>query len=95
MRRQAGAANYHQEANRQRSENTIRVIRESQADKEKTLEVRRKMEEFKETLEQDSAGDEAIDRKIEQIRRREVASCRTPQPQAGDRECDACAIAGS
>ena len=58
------------EANKQ-IENTIRVIRESQADKEKTLEVRRKMEEFKETLEQDSAGDEAIDRKIEQIRRRE------------------------
>ena len=60
------------EANKQ-IENTIRVIRESQADKEKTLEVRRKMEEFKETLEQDSAGDEAIDRKIEQIRRREHA----------------------
>jgi len=61
------------------------VIRESQADKEKTLEVRRKMEEFKETLEQDSAGDEAIDRKIEQIRRREQrrAERRNRKPETG------------
>ena len=72
------------EANKQ-IENTIRVIRESQADKEKTLEVRRKMEEFKETLEQDSAGDEAIDRKIEQIRRREQrrAERRNRKPETG------------
>ena len=72
------------EANKQ-IENTIRVIRESQADKEKTLAVRRKMEEFKETLEQDSAGDEAIDRKIEQIRRREQrrAERRNRKPETG------------
>ncbi len=72
------------EANKQ-IENTIRVIRESQADKEKTLAVRRKMEEFKEKLERDSSGDEAIDRKIEQIRQREQrrAERRNRKPESG------------
>ena len=58
------------EANRQ-IENTIRVIRESQADKEKTRFVRRKIEEYKESLEQTTVDDAAIDRKIEQLRARE------------------------
>lgn len=58
------------EANRQ-IENTIRVIRESQADKEKTRFVRRKIEEYKESLEQTPVDDAAIDRKIEQLRARE------------------------
>ncbi len=60
------------EANKQ-IENTIRVIRESQADRDKTLIVRRKMEAFKQSLESEEStvNDEAIDRKIEQIRQRE------------------------
>ena len=58
------------EANRQ-IENTIREIRESQADKQRTLIVRRKMDEFKQTLAEDSADNAAIDRKIEQLRARE------------------------
>ncbi len=58
------------EANRQ-IENTIREIRESQADRQRTLVVRRKMDEFKQTLVEDKAADEAIDRKIEQLRARE------------------------
>ena len=60
------------EANKQ-IENTIRVIRESQADRDKTLIVRRKMEAFKQSLESEESTvhDEAIDRKIEQIRQRE------------------------
>ena len=60
------------EANKQ-IENTIRVIRESQADRDKTLIVRRKMEAFKQSLESEEPAvqDEAIDRKIEQIRQRE------------------------
>ncbi len=58
------------EANRQ-IENTIRTIKESQADKEKTLIVRRKMQEFKEKVdsEEDGASKE-IDRKIEQLKER-------------------------
>ena len=58
------------EANRQ-IENTIRVIRESQADKEQTRLVRRKIEQYKDSLEQAPADDGAIDRKIEQLRARE------------------------
>ena len=58
------------EANRQ-IENTIREIRESQADREKTLIVRRKMDAFRHDLEQEPADSAAIDRKIEQLRQRE------------------------
>jgi len=58
------------EANRQ-IENTIREIRESQADKQRTLIVRRKMDEFKQTLAENEADNTAIDRKIEQLRARE------------------------
>ena len=58
------------EANRQ-IEQTIRTIRESQADKEKTLLVRRQMDDFRERLEQQEADSSLIDRKIEQLRRRE------------------------
>ena len=74
------------EANKQ-IENTIRVIRESQADRDKTLIVRRKMEAFKQSLESEEPAvhDEAIDRKIEQIRQREQrrAEKRNKKPAAG------------
>ncbi len=59
------------EANRQ-IEETIRTIRESQADKEKTRFVRRKMDDFKQQLESPNEADSAaIDRKIAQIKARE------------------------
>lgn len=59
------------EANR-RVENTIREIREAQAEKEKTKQLRSKLEELKEEIvEQDEAGDELIDRKIQQLQDRE------------------------
>ena len=59
------------EANRQ-IEHTIRTIRESQADKEKTLIVRRQMDEFKRSLEEPSGNESAaIDRKIAQLQARE------------------------
>ncbi|MDD3108040.1 MAG: Smr/MutS family protein [Alistipes sp.] len=57
-------------ANRQ-IENTIREIKESQAEKGTTLRVRREMEEFRQNLEHTEADNEAIDRKIEQLRQRE------------------------
>ena len=47
------------------------MIRESQADKEQTRLVRRKIEQYKDSLEQAPADDGAIDRKIEQLRARE------------------------
>lgn len=58
------------EANKQ-IEHTIRTIKESQADKEKTLIVRRKMEEFKSSLHEESDDSDAINRKIEQLKARE------------------------
>ncbi len=60
------------EASNAKIENTIRSIREMQAEREKTREVRRQLEEFRnEVVEADTAETEdAIQRKIEQIRRR-------------------------
>jgi len=49
-------------------ENTIRQIKESQAEKEKTKEVRKELEEFKTIVEVDTkVEDEAIERKMEQL----------------------------
>lgn len=64
------------EANRQ-IENTIRVIRESQADKEQTRLVRRKIEQYKDSLEQAPADDGAIDRQDRTAPRPRTATCRT------------------
>lgn len=59
------------ETNRQ-IENTIRVIKESNAQKEKTKEVRAELEEFKEDFkEKISAQDGAIDQKIERLREKQ------------------------
>lgn len=58
------------QANKQ-IENTIKVIKESAADKEKTLIVRRQMDAFKQMISSDEAEDGNIDRKIEQLRERE------------------------
>ncbi|HEY4788354.1 MAG TPA: endonuclease MutS2 [Bacteroidales bacterium] len=53
-------------------ENTIRLIKESQAEKEKTREVRKQLEDFKEQVEKvDAADEERILRKIEKLKERE------------------------
>ncbi|MBN1926911.1 MAG: Smr/MutS family protein [Prolixibacteraceae bacterium] len=53
-------------------ESTIKEIRESQAEKEKTKDIRRKLTEKKEELLQtDQDAEEKIQRKIEQIKRKE------------------------
>lgn len=70
------------EANRQ-IEQTIRTIRESQADKEKTLLVRRKMDDFRERLEQQEADSSLIDRKIEQAPPPRRAPLRTQKCENG------------
>jgi DNA mismatch repair protein MutS2 len=58
------------EANK-KIENTIREIRESQAEKEKTREVRKDMDEFKQTVAEDKADDIRITQKIEKLKARE------------------------
>lgn len=54
-----------------RIERTIRDIKEAQAEKERTREVRRELAEFREELKEDNTKADAIDRKMEQIRRRQ------------------------
>ncbi len=52
-------------------ENTIRSIREAQADKEETRRLRSELDEFKnQTLDDSADADDAITRKMEQIKRR-------------------------
>jgi len=55
-----------------RIENTIREIRESQAEKEKTKQARKQLADFKEQVENiDSKEEEKIQRKIEKLKNRE------------------------
>lgn len=59
------------EANK-RIENTIREIRESQADKEKTKQIRAKLVEFKQEVEESAANqDDLINQKIQKLREKE------------------------
>ena len=59
------------EANRQ-IENTIKGIREAQAEKEQTKILRREFEEFREEIESDnSEANERIEREMERLRRRQ------------------------
>lgn len=54
-------------------ERTIRTIKESQADRERTQEARRSLTEFRNEVQEQAqkAGDDAITRKMDQIRRRQ------------------------
>jgi len=54
-----------------RIENTIREIREAQAEKERTRAARRELDAFKETVSQTNEDDERIARKMEQVRQRQ------------------------
>lgn len=59
------------EANK-KVENTIREIRESQAEKEKTKELRKQLTTYKEKVEEaEREGDEWINKKIEKLKRKE------------------------
>ncbi|MDD2288980.1 MAG: Smr/MutS family protein [Bacteroidales bacterium] len=62
------------QANR-KIENTIKEIKESQAEKEKTRRVRDDLQEFRKTLSQEptDAEDQKITRKMEQLRKRKEA----------------------
>lgn len=52
-------------------ENTIRTIREAQAEKEKTKQARHALSEFKETLDNDNTADDKIARKIQKLKSKE------------------------
>lgn len=64
-------------------ENTIREIKEAQAEKERTKLIRKSMEEFKASLEQAAVSDDKIARKMEKLKERKAkkaASQPTKQP---------------
>lgn len=75
------ASNLLSEANKE-IENTIRTIRESQAEKEKTREIRKQFDSFKTDLQQQEpeTGD-GIERKIEQIKAREARKLQKKERQ--------------
>ncbi|MEG1520908.1 MAG: endonuclease MutS2 [Bacteroidales bacterium] len=54
-----------------RIENTIRDIKEAQADKEKTRELRKKLAEFRDAVEAEPVLDDKIARKIQKLKERE------------------------
>ncbi|MCP9612067.1 endonuclease MutS2 [Coprobacter tertius] len=54
-----------------RIENTIRQIKEAQAEKEKTRAIRKQLEEFKNSVSKDIIIDDKISRKIQKLKERE------------------------
>ena len=52
-------------------ENTIRSIKEAAAERERTREAREALENFKQTIDQNSQDEERLARKIEKIKRRQ------------------------
>lgn len=54
-------------------ENTIRKIKESQADKEKTKEARSSLQNLKNQLQEESTSDDLISRKIEKLQKKKDA----------------------
>ncbi|MDY6802138.1 MAG: Smr/MutS family protein [Bacteroidota bacterium] len=64
-----------------RIENTIREIRESQAEKEKTKKARKQLADYKEQIENiDSTEEEKIQRKIEKLKNREKRKKESTKP---------------
>ena len=67
-----------------RIENTIREIREAQAEKDATRRTRQQLEDFKikQIEQQDTLADDEIERKMEKIRRRQERKKRKDSPPA-------------
>lgn len=74
------------EANKQ-IERTIREIKESQADKQTTLRVRKEMDSFRENLEGD-VSDPAIERKIAKLKEREQKRTEQKIKKAAEKEVE-------
>lgn len=67
-------------------ENTIRQIKEANAEKDKTRELRKELETFKESvlIKGEDAEEESIRRKIDQLRQREERKLNKKQPGAAN-----------
>ncbi|MCH5328117.1 MAG: endonuclease MutS2 [Coprobacter sp.] len=64
-----------------RIENTIRQIKESQAEKERTRTIRKELEEYKSALSEETTVDDKISRKIEKIKSREEKKKKGKHPE--------------
>lgn len=76
-------------------ENTIRAIKEAQAEKERTKEIRQELEDFKEQAANRTADDARIDRALAKLRRRQErkkngvtgkANSQSPLQQSGNQK---------
>lgn len=78
------------DASNAKIENTIRSIREMQAEREKTREVRQELEDFKKEVDDVNAGDkeDAIQRKMEQIRQRKQRRLERRQKDGEKKDCN-------
>ena len=65
-----------------RIENTIREIKEAQAEKERTKLARKALEDFKDTVDAAAEDDERIARKMEKLRERDRRKRRKAEPEA-------------
>ena len=64
-----------------RIENTIREIKEAQAEKERTKLARKELEDFKDTVDAAAEDDERIARKMEKLRERDRRKRRKAEPE--------------
>lgn len=87
------AENILSEANA-RIENTIRLIKEAQAEKEKTKEARKKLEEFKGSVSSETVIDDKISRKIQKIKDREKQKEKTSANKKTNATFDQSIMAG-
>ena len=65
-----------------RIENTIREIKEAQAEKERTKQARKALEDFKDTVDAAAEDDERIARKMEKLRECDRRKRRKAEPEA-------------
>jgi DNA mismatch repair protein MutS2 len=63
-----------------RIENTIKEIKEAQAEKEKTKETRKSLEEFQKSIQKEESGDQKIAHQINKIKEREVRKKKKKSP---------------
>ncbi|MDR1369036.1 MAG: endonuclease MutS2 [Dysgonamonadaceae bacterium] len=63
-----------------RIENTIKEIKEAQAEKEKTKNIRKSLDEFRHKLDENNTGNDVIDGKIRKIKDREDRKKKKQQP---------------
>ncbi len=67
-------------------ENTIRIIKESQAEKEKTKQARQSLTEFRSRLEKDDRPDDKIARKIEKLKNKEKSRKQKEKQQKAEKQ---------